>query len=134
MLYNVEVNLALFLTPLSSVAWMPARASVREALDRMDAHGWSAVPILDEDGGYLGTLTEGDLLRHLRTGADLDATMVLDVPLRSDNKAVSIVAGIETVVDVAVRQNFVPVVDSRGVLMGIVTRKAVIGWLRRPDA
>ena len=33
---------------------------------------------------------------------------------------------------VAVHQNFVPVVDSRGVLMGIVTRKAVIGWLRNP--
>ncbi len=128
------MNLALFLTPLSHVAWMPARVTVREALDRFDAQPWTAVPILDGDGVYFGTLTEGDLLRCLRSGADLDATLVLDVALRSDNKAVSIVADIRAVVDVAVHQNFVPVVDSRGVLMGIVTRKAVIAWLRRDEA
>ena len=124
------MNVALFLTPKTSVAWIPAAASVRDALERLDAQGYTAVPILDGHGVYLGTLTEGDLLRAVRSpGVDLDRTAVSDRPLRSDNRAVPVVAASDAVVEVAVDQNFVPVVDSRGVLMGIVTRKAILEYL-----
>lgn len=123
------MNLAMFLTPLSAVACLPARMSVRLALDEMDEHGFSAVPVVDADGTYLGTLTEGDLLRWLRSGADLDNSLVLDVPLRSDNKPASVLDGLDSIVERAAEQNFVPVLDSRGVLMGIVTRKAILSHL-----
>jgi CBS domain-containing protein len=119
------VNLALLLTPLAKVASMAADLSVRDALARLDEAGFTAVPVLDRDGVYLGTLTEGDLLRWLRSGADLDAP-VLDVPTRLENRPVPVVATVEAVVLAAADQNFVPVVDSRGVLMGIVTRRALL--------
>ena len=135
------MNLALFITPKTAVAWMPASLTVRDAIDRMQEHGFSAVPVLDDDGVYLGTLTEGDLLRAvMRTGGfsiaapdgGLDELVVEDVELRHDNRAVLVVADISAVVEVAVDQNFVPVIDSRGVLMGIVTRKAILEHLWRP--
>jgi CBS domain-containing protein len=129
------VNLALFLTPKATVAWMPASATLRDALERMEKHGFSAVPVLDRAGVYLGTLTEGDLLRAvLRSDGQLDTVHVGEVPIRSENRAVLVVADIEAVVQIAVDQNFVPVVDSRGVLMGIVTRKRILEHLWRPPS
>lgn len=123
------MNLAMFLTPVSAVATVPARMAVRLALDEMDGLGYAAVPVVDGDGSYLGTLTEGDLLRFLRGGADLDASLVLDVPLRTEVRTASVLDGIESVVGLAADQNFVPVLDSRGVLMGIVTRRTLIQHL-----
>jgi CBS domain-containing protein len=123
------MNLAMFLTPLASVASVPARMAVRLALDEMDSLGYSAVPVVDADGSYLGTLTEGDLLRFVRSGEDVEASMVMDVPLRHDVRVASVLDPIESVVERAADQNFVPVVDSRGVLMGIVTRRTLIRHL-----
>lgn len=129
------MNVALFLTPKQSVAWIPTATSVREAIGRLESLGYTAVPLLDADGVYVGTLTEGDLLRAVNApDVDLDETPVGDLALRSDNRAVPVIAAIEAIVEVAVDQNFVPVVDSRGVLMGIVTRKTILAYLwKRPN-
>lgn len=123
------MNLAMFLTPMSSVASVPARMSVRLALAELESLGYAAVPVVDADGSYLGTLTEGDLLRFLQSGEDLDTSFVMDVPMRHDIAPVSILDGIESIVERAADQNFVPVLDSRGVLMGIVTRRTIIQHL-----
>lgn len=120
------MNLALYLTPTPHLVCLDSRLPVREALERLEQTTFTAVPVIDADRCYLGTLTEGDLLRFLRSGADLDDTRLLDVPIRSENRAVSVVATIDAVVELAMDQNFVPVVDSRGVLMGIVTRKTIL--------
>jgi CBS domain-containing protein len=132
----VGMNLAMFLTPLASVACVPARVSVRAGLEQMQGLGFSAVPVVDGDGTYLGTLTEGDLLRFVRSGRDLDELLVLDVPLRTDNRPASVLDGIDSVIERAADQNFVPVIDSRGVLMGIVTRRTLIQhlWSRSKTA
>lgn len=105
------MNVAFFLTPKSDVVWIPARATMRQALEKMEHHRWSAVPILDDDGLYVGTLTEGDLLWKMKS-----------------RPGVEIHLDIEALFQRAVDQNFVPVVDARGVLMGIVRRKAIIEY------
>jgi CBS domain-containing protein len=130
------MNLAMFLTPLASVACLPARMTVRLALEEMQTLGYAAVPVVDADGTYLGTLTEGDLLRFVRGENDLDASLVLDVPTRTENRAVSVLDGIDSIVERAADQNFVPVLDGRGVLMGIVTRRTLIQhlWSRAKGA
>lgn len=97
----------------------------------MRPHGYSAVPLLDAGGGYVGTLTEGDILWHLLAAGEVSAAMcrqasVLDVRRRRTNLAVHIDAEIEALVARAVDQNFVPVVDDRGAFIGIVRRKAII--------
>jgi CBS domain-containing protein len=127
------MNIAFFLTPKLEVTWVPAQATVREALERMEAYRHSAVPLLDGDGRYVGTITEGDLLWHLLR-ADLPwrevaaATPVLAAPRRMDNQPVRIDAEIEALVARAVDQSFVPVVDDRGVFVGIVRRRRMIEY------
>ncbi len=137
------MNLAFFLTPKSEIVWVPMRATVRQALDRMEKFRYSAVPVLDDDGLYVGTLTEGDILWKLRSMSDFswsgaERITLAEVPRRLEVVPVGVTVEIEELLSRAVDQNFVPVVDSRGVFMGIVTRKSLIeycaGRLKLPMA
>jgi CBS domain-containing protein len=127
------MNIAFFLTPKQEVTWVPAQATVREALDRMEAHRHSAVPLLDGAGHYVGTITEGDLLWHLQRASlpwrEVAATTpVLAAARRMDNQPVRIDAEIEALIARAVDQSFVPVIDDRDVFVGIVRRRRIIEY------
>src|SRR5664279_4494078 len=125
------MNVAFFLTPKNQVVWVPASATLRQAIERMKPHGFTAIPILDDRGGYVGTLTEGDILWHLINvpGISLrtaELTPLHAVKLRKNNVPVHIDADIEALITRAVDQNFVPVLDDSDVFIGIVTRKPII--------
>ena len=49
-------------------------------------------------------------------------------PRRSDNHPVSINATMEDMIDKALNQNFVPVVDDQENFIGIITRKDIIRY------
>src|SRR5262245_48206935 len=127
------MNVAFFLTPKSEVVWLAVDDTMRQALERMERHRYSAVPLLDEGGRYVATLTEGDLLWKIKAtpGLTFEGTEhvhIADIPRRLDNRAVHIDAHMEELISLAVDQNFVPVVDSRGVFIGIVRRKAILEY------
>lgn len=130
------MNIAFFLTPKSEVVWVSASGSVEQALERMKPNGFGSVPILDDDGGYVGTLSTGDLMWHLMgmDGAWQDlarATPLLGVRRRLDDSAVHIDADFRQLMARVVTQGFVSVVDDRGVFIGIVRRRAVLEYLAR---
>ena len=56
------MNILFFLTPKSDVAYISEDDTLRQALEKMEHHKYSAVPIVSRTGRYVGTLTEGDLL------------------------------------------------------------------------
>ncbi len=129
------MNVAFFLTPLAEVIALPARCTVRQALERMQFHRYAAVPLVSDDGVYVGTLTEGDLLWAMKernlSFKNTETVSLADVPRRFENRAVSATTDIRELLARAADQNFVPVVDSRGVLMGIVRRSAIIGYFAK---
>ena len=51
-----------FLTPKSEVAYINDDDTLRQALETMEFHKYAAVPIVNRQGRYIGTLTERDLL------------------------------------------------------------------------
>src|SRR5699024_11795933 len=53
------LNILFLLTPKSDCAYVREEDTIRQALERMSAAGFAAVPILAKDGTYRGTLTEG---------------------------------------------------------------------------
>lgn len=125
------MNVAFYLTPVSEVAWIPARATMRQALEKMEHHRYGALPILDAEGRYVATITEGDLLWKIKntpgmTFAETEKVHLSGVPLHRDVQPVESTTEIEQLLERAADQNFVPVVDGRGVLMGIVRRKTII--------
>lgn len=60
------MNIAFFLLPKQEVATVTSDATLRQTLERMEYHRFTAVPILSKDGKYEGTVTEGDLLWHMK--------------------------------------------------------------------
>lgn len=125
------MNVAFFLTPKSDVVWVHESDTMRQALERMERHRYSAVPILDDHGRYVGTLTEGDLLWklwHVEGPSQQTAERIhlAEVPRRVINQPVNIDAEVEELLSRAIEQNFVPVIDSRGVFIGIVRRRPII--------
>jgi CBS domain-containing protein len=130
------MNVAFFLTPKREVVWVSASGSIEQALERMKPNGFGAVPILDDDGCYAGTLSTSDLMWYLLDSGQhwqerARATSLLNVPRRLQDSPVHIDADIPTLIARAVSQSFVPVVDDREVFIGIVRRRPVIEFCAR---
>lgn len=125
--------ISFFLTPKQDVVILSTRNTMRQALEKMEFHRYSAVPIIDEEGKYISTVTEGDLLWKIKntrglTFEDTHKILLTDVPNHFQNVAVSINAKMEHLIDLAKTQNFVPVVDDNGVFIGIVKRSEIIEY------
>ena len=127
------MNILFFLTPKSDVAFIYSDANLREAIDLMEAHRYSALPILTKQGRYAGTLTEGDLLWYMKSHMnqslkDMELISIMEVKRRQDNSPVNAGAKMEDLLDKAINQNYVPVVDDQGYFIGIITRKEIIKY------
>lgn len=127
------MNIAFFLLPKDDVIYMSPTATVRQALERMEYHRYSAVPLVDENGKYVGTITEGDLLWELKNHHNMnfesiEKMQLKDVPLRLRHQAVSIYSDMRDLIALATVQNFVPVVDDRDKFIGIVRRREIIEY------
>ena len=127
------MNILLFLTPKIDVAYLYEDYTVRQALEKMEHHRYSAIPIISRDGQYAGTITEGDFLWEIkkRCGLDLkkaESIPLSEIPRRVNYRSVKIDVNIEDLVARALNQNFIPVTDDRGVFIGIVKRKDVIQY------
>ena len=126
------MNLLRFLIPKSQVAYLEETASVRNGLEKLRHHGYSAIPVIAKDGTYVGTVTEGDVLWMILEQGDctpksLEKRRVADLIRRNWNPPVKVSETMEHLISRLTEQNFVPVVDDRGVFVGIVTRRAVLG-------
>lgn len=84
------MNIAFFLLPKSEVITTTLQATLRQTLERMEYHRYTAVPILSDDGLYVGTVTEGDLLWFLKNSDGIGFEhahrhILAEVPLRVQN-------------------------------------------------
>ena len=132
------MNIAYFLIPKSSVAYLYDDFTFRQGLEKMRHHGYTAIPVITRDGRYVGTVSEGDFLWQLlseeqeprlsRSMRDMEQLRVRDL-LREDNyPPVRITVSMETLLHSAMNQNFIPVVDDFDCFIGIVTRKDIIRY------
>ena len=126
-------NILFFLTPKAMCAFVYDDYTIRQALEKMEAAGYAALPILNKRGEYRGTLTEGDLLWALKNMCYMDmrqaeARRIMEISRRKDNIPVRVNTGMQDLVQRASTQNFVPVVDDKDTFIGIVTRRAIIKY------
>ena len=127
------MNIMFFLKPKSEVAHIYDDDTVSQVLERMEYHRYSCIPMLNRQGKYVGSITEGDLLWWLKENHNLNLKLaemvsIQEVGRRLDYKPVRAEAKMEDLMEKAMEQNFVPVVDDQGNFSGIITRKDIIGY------
>ena len=126
-------NILFFLTPKAMCAFVYDDYTIRQALEKMESCGFAALPILNKNGEYRGTLTEGDLLWALKNMCYMDmrqaeARRIMEIARRKDNIPVRVTANMHDLVARASTQNFVPVVDDKDTFIGIITRSAIVKY------
>ena len=127
------MNILFFLTPKAMCSYVDAGATLRQAMERMEKSGFSALPVLESDGSYAGVLTEGDLLWALKgmCATDIRQTethYIRELTPRRVIHPVKVDTRVEDLISVAAEQNFVPVIDDKGDFIGIVTRSRILRY------
>ena len=128
------MNIAKIMIPRACTVFLNEKQTVRQGWEVMTRNGYTAIPVLDADQHFIGCVSEGDFLRHiLSTGSvdkqDMEKHRVSELVRRDFCPPISMDASEQEVVHAALNQNFVPIVDSRNALCGILTRRGVIAYL-----
>lgn len=123
-----------FLTPKANTSFLEYDSTIRQALEKFDYHKYSVVPLIDEEGRYISTLSEGDLLRFIKNDNNFDISVAENKSIKEIKpyrpyKAISINSDIEEVIKLSLSQNFIPIIDDRGTYIGIIKRKDIIEYM-----
>jgi CBS domain-containing protein len=124
------MNIPSLLIPKANVVYLNSKDSVDFALKLIRSHSYTAIPVINNEGVYRGTITEGDFLYYINDNpnADLKKVKVKNLLRENFNEAVKITASFDKLLVKSLDQNFVPVVDDRNVFVGIVTRRIVVKY------
>ena len=128
------MNIAGIMIPKVSTVFLYENNTVRQGLERFMVHGYTAVPVLNSKEQYIGSVTEGDFLRHLLSVHTTDLKAMEQYRLGSIVRRdfcppLLIDAPLPQVISAALNQNFVPIVDCRNILCGILTRQIILKYL-----
>lgn len=115
----------------SETNYLTDDTTIRQALEKFDYHKFSVVPIIDNTGAYITTVSEGDILRYIKNEAHFDIakaenTYILEIDKYRPYVACRHDVSEEKIFKLALEQNFVPIVDDRGLFIGIIKRKDIL--------
>ncbi|MBQ8413767.1 MAG: CBS domain-containing protein [Clostridia bacterium] len=128
------MNIMRFVVPKSLVEYVTVDSTVRQALEKMRFHRYVAIPVIDGEGKYVGTLRNDDILTYFLDSGSFDTktaerdkvTGILDgvysPPVYHDSS-------MEELIERVREHNFVPVVDDRGCFVGIILRRDILNFL-----
>lgn len=125
------MNLLQLIVPKSKCQYLLTSTTLRQALEKFKYHRYATVPILDGEGHFFGTLSEGDLL-ELITNKDIfnikeyENITIKDINLHRSYKILNINCTFDELVTLSLDQSFVPIEDDRGFFIGIIKRKEII--------
>lgn len=127
------MNILFFLKPKSEVTYVYDDCTLRQALETMQQHKYSSIPLLNRQGEVTGTLTEGDILWGIKDLNNLNLKgaediYIRDFPRKTFFSTVAVNAAMEDLIKSAMSQNFVSVVDDQNKFIGIVTRRSIIEY------
>ena len=110
-------------------------AAFKQIVDALVRNGISAVPVIDDNRRVVGVVSESDLLARLSDGRPAPraatARELMTAPPVVTQRGTPVADAAHLATQAGVRR--LPVVDSDGVLVGIVTRADLLKGLLRPD-
>jgi len=133
------MNIAYFLKAKAEVTFLYEDYTLRQGLEVMRKHSYTAIPVLSGDDKYIGTISEGDILwfliddrkDHLLRAnlSNIDKIKIKDIFKKGKNPSVRITATMDEMMMRAMDQNFIPVVDDRDYFIGIITRRDIMRYI-----
>lgn len=127
------MNILFWLTPKEKVAYIYDDSTLRQAMEKMEIYRYATIPVLDREGHYYGTISEGDLLWYVKENKKAfeqsEKLRINQIPRKKDNLKITIETEMDDILDVANKQNFIPVVDDYDFFIGIITRKSIFEYL-----
>lgn len=128
------MNILFFIILKDKIDFIYEDFTLRQSLEKMDNSGFTSLPILNNNGEYVATITEGDILRFIKSTdkfslRNAEKIPLKNVPIKRNVKSIKIYSNIEDLLELVLEQNFVPVVDDMNHFIGIITRKAIISHL-----
>lgn len=128
------MNAMRFVIPKSLVEYVTVDSTLRQALEKMRFHRYVAIPVLDGEGKYVGSLKNDDILKYILdkgvfNAKDAEAIPVTEVMEQRNDSFVYHDASIEELINRVKEHNFVPVADDRGCFVGLILRRDVLNYL-----
>jgi len=131
-LKGVFMDILFFTIPKHKVIYAFDDLNVKEVYDLMEENHFTAIPVVSREGKYVGTITEGDILRFIMnndfTRSKAEVSKISEVHRLRDLEPIIEDAKIPDLILKATNQNFVPIVDDEGTFVGIVTRKEILNY------
>ncbi len=131
------MNIASFILPKADVSYVRDSMTLRQGLEKLYRCGYNAIPVIDVEDRYVGVISEGDFLWNILyynqkpedvSAKRLESTTVRSIMQGGKVRPVCIDTAMETLLEQAQTQNFVPVIDDRNVFIGIITRSEIIKY------
>ncbi|MDD4212516.1 MAG: CBS domain-containing protein [Bacilli bacterium] len=127
------MNILAFVKPKNDVIFVYDNDTLKDALAKLESHRFTSIPVLNKEGNYIGTITEGDLLWNIKNVTNFnmkhaEKMLVKELKRFRDYETIQITANMNELITKATMENFVPVVDQHDLFIGIVTRKAIINY------
>lgn len=131
--YTDNMNIISLIKPKKNVVYLNCEYTVKKAMDVLEESRYSTLPVIDNDGLYLGTISDGDVLKYInKYGLDnVEADYLLNIVNTKRNPPVHDFDNSTTIISSIMEQNFLCMVDDRGCFIGIITRKDVIGYMKK---
>ena len=128
------MNIMRFVVPKSLVEYVTVDSTVRQALEKMRFHRYVAIPVIDGEGKYVGTLRNDDIFAYFLESGSFDTRRaererVGDIVDGSYSPPVYHDASMNELIEKVKEHNFVPVVDDRGCFVGIILRRDILNFL-----
>lgn len=124
-------NVFFFLHTKDKVRYLYGNMNIREAMQNMKLHHYTAMPVIDNTGHYIGSISEGDFLWYLDDHPRIHKQKVMiEELIRPDYMpAQKSNVSLPELFQQSLNQNFVPIVDDRNIFIGIVTRRSILEYL-----
>ena len=75
------MNVFDFITLKSDTSYIEYDSTVRQVLEKMDIYKLTNIPVIDKDGKYIDSISEGDVLRFMKNEANFNKRLTEKTPI-----------------------------------------------------
>ena len=120
-------------TPAKRVEFLYSDFTIADAVKKMEKCHYTMIPVIERNSArYLYSVTSGDILHRLVSASDMKTALsepLSTVRIERLTLACNEDVEVNDLFELAINQNYIPLVDNNGAFHGILTRRAILSYL-----